>query len=110
MKASNPIDPSLALVRRVRRRRNVEALQRLAYGALATGTLGVAVLVLLALTASIEVLAAGIAVIAVALGAATWMMISHTRRRWLGRERAVAWVDATAGLEHRLVARVAWPD
>jgi hypothetical protein len=110
MKASNPIDPSLALVRRVRRRRNAEALQRLAYGALATGTLAFAVLVLLALTASIEVLAAGIAVIAVAFGAATWMMISHTRRRWLGRARAVAWVDATAGLDHRLVTLVARHD
>jgi hypothetical protein len=110
MMASHALDPSLALIRRVRRRRNVDALQRATYGAVAIGTTAVAVLVLLALAASVEVVTMGLAMVAVGLVSTTWMLVSHTRRRWLGRARAIAWVDATAGLEHRLVTLVSRHD
>jgi hypothetical protein len=110
MMASNPLDPSLALIRRARWRRNVEVLQRLTYGAVAVGTTAAAALVLLALAASIELLVAGLAAIAVAVGVTAWMLVSHARRRWLDERRAVTWVDATADLDHRLTTLVARHD
>jgi hypothetical protein len=110
MTPSNPLDPSPALIRRVRRRRNVEAVQRATYGAIALVTTAVAALVLLALASSVEVLAAGFASIVVGLALTSWMLVSDVRRRWLDRARTIAWIDATAGLDHRLVTLVARRD
>jgi hypothetical protein len=110
MTASNPADLSFALIRRARRRRNVETLQRALYDAIAASTFGAALLVLLALSSGIEAVAVGMGSVAVALAATVWVVVRQARRRWLGRTRAVAWVDATAGLDHRLVTWVSRQD
>ncbi len=98
------------LVRRVRRRRNGVTVQRAAYAAIAVVTAVAAGLALLALAAGVDWLAAGMVASALALPAAAWTLVARARRRWLDARRAIVWVDAAAGLDHRLVTLVARND
>jgi hypothetical protein len=99
-------DPILRQVRRVRWRRDLHTLQRALYLALASVAGAAALVVLLALSASAGVFAAGLCG---ALGAAVVAgaaIVRSTRRRWLGRRGTAGWVDAQAFLDGRLVTAV----
>jgi hypothetical protein len=89
-------------VRRVRRRKNLYELQRTLYLAIAAGAGAAALVLPFALFASAEVFAivAG-STLAVLAGLLT-VLLGALRRRWLAPARAVAWIEARAGLGGRL--------
>src|SRR6185295_11479262 len=89
-------------VARVRRRRNVHTLARALGTTLAVGATFLALLVALALATGPRVFTAGCALLATTVMVAMGWLLRRAWRDWLGRARAPAWVDRTAGLEGRL--------
>jgi hypothetical protein len=96
----------LRQLRRVRWRHNAHALQRMAYGAVATAALLAVVVLLLAVRATPPVFVAGSVVAAIALGVALIALARNAAHGWLGRARAAAWVDRTMQLDGRLLTLV----
>ena len=93
-------------VRRVRRRWNVYAVQRAAYGLIAAVAIAAALAVLTALVASPRWFVAALMAVTAGLVAASARLVGDARRSWIARARAAAWVDRRAALDGRLATLV----
>jgi hypothetical protein len=89
-------------VARVRRRRNVHTLARALCATIAIGATVLALLVALALAAGPRAFTTGCALLATTLIVAMGWLLRRAGRAWLGKARAPAWIDRSAGLEGRL--------
>src|SRR5262245_8935410 len=84
--------------RRVRRRKNLYELQRTLYLTIAAGAVVATVLLPVALFASTEIFTiVGASAVVLAAGLAM-MLAGALRRRWLARDRALAWIEVQAAL------------
>ena len=89
-------------VRHVRVRRNLHALQRALYLAVAAITTAATVLLLLALRASTRLFAVAAWSVAAAVAVSVLLLVLEAARRWLRARDAAAWIDRRAELRGRL--------
>jgi hypothetical protein len=93
-------------VRRVRRRWNLFAVQRAAYGLVAATASAATLAVLTALVASSVWFVAALAALTAGLVATSVRLLRDARRAWVARARAAAWADRRAALGGRLATIV----
>src|SRR5689334_12768293 len=89
-------------VRRVRRRKNLYELQRTLYLAIAAATVATTVLLPLALFAPADLFAIAAWSSLALLAGLGLVLVGATRRRWLARERAAAWIESQRPLGGRV--------
>src|SRR5438105_3839527 len=100
------VDEIARQVRRVRRRRNLHAVQLGVFGAVATLAAGGAVVVTLAFRAGGQTFAVGATATLAGTLVAAGMVARAAARRWSRRSRAARWIDEVAGLGGRLATLV----
>jgi hypothetical protein len=100
--STRPIEPLLQRVDRIRRSHNLRELQRACYMLVATGLTAASILLVAALFGSTRAFAVTLWSTTAAVAVTGALLLAEAGRRWLGRERAVAWIETRTALHGRL--------